>query len=77
MDIPSSGSWLNITIAFPFDAKVAVINRVGVVNGTRMAWTNGPFWKRLKTGAIEATYTPDQLEFCLAAVGRLGGKETA
>ena len=70
MNIPSSGSWRKITIAYPFDAKIAVINRVGVVNGTRIAWTDGPFWRRLKTGAIEARYTPEQLEFCLAAVGR-------
>ena len=68
MNIPPAGSWETVTIAFPFDAKIAVINRVGRRYGTKVAWTLGPFWKRMKSGAIEATYTPEQLEWCMTIV---------
>lgn len=75
LNIPSSKSWETVTLQFPFDAKVAVVNRVGQRSGAGFVWTDGPFWKRLTTGAIEATYTNEQLEFCMAAVGRMVSKE--
>ena len=43
----------SITLLWPAGAKVATI---------------GGQWRRLETGEIEATYTHDQLELCLAAM---------
>ena len=62
-----------VTLRFPSDARICVVNRTGQRqrDGT-IRWTGGSQWEREPDGAIVAWYDrepEDQLEWCLGACG--------
>ncbi len=65
MSAPWEKGYATITLIWPRDTKVMVVNRVGKVIPGGIAWDDGKLWQRLPDGRIEATYTREQLDMCL------------
>jgi len=66
-----------ITLVFPADARIAVVQRRGVLDDDgNAAWVTGPQWQREPdTNEIIATFNRglvDELEMCMAACRRKG-----